>query len=311
MKYYITVDGGTTNTRISLIEDGKALGIKKLNVGAKKSIDGIAPLKNGITGAIKALLDENGLTENDIERVLASGMITSEFGLCELPHLIAPVGVNELHSGMHEVAFTDISAIPFVFIRGVKTVGGELSKTDMMRGEETELFGLTGAIERDAVYVLPGSHSKIISTDTEGKISRFSTMLTGEMIGALTEGTILKDAVDLSCSETDSEHLLAGYAYAKENGLNNALFKVRILKNLMKRDKKQVYSFFLGAVLCDEIAEILKYGASKIIIGGRRQIKEATAEILRHVTCTKVVTVSECDVELSTSRGMIKIYENI
>lgn len=310
MKYYITVDGGTTNTRISLIADKNVLGVKKINIGAKKSIDGVEPLKNGIAGAIKELLSENDIPENDIERVLASGMITSEFGLCELTHLIAPAGISELHGAMHEVVFTDICSIPFVFIRGIKTVSDQLSETDMMRGEETELFGLTGEIERDAVYVLPGSHSKIISTDASGRISRFSTMLTGEMIAALTDGTILKDAVDLSCEETDSEHLIMGYAYARENGINGALFKVRILKNLMKRDKKQVYSFFLGAVLCDEIAEILKYGSSKIIIGGRRQIKEATAEILRHVTCTKVVTVSDTDVELSTSRGMIRIYEN-
>ena len=77
----------------------------------------------------------------------------------------------------------------------------------------------------------------------------------------------------------------------------------------MKKTKEQVYSFFLGAVLADEIDEIVKFGAKKIVIGGRKQIKEATAEILRHITCTKVVTVTDEDVETSTSRGMINIFE--
>ena len=309
MKCYITVDGGTTNTRISLIKDYVCLGTKKLNIGAKKSIDGIEPLKNGIANAIKELLLESNLKETDVNSVLASGMITSEFGLCELTHLAAPAGITELHEAMHKTSFPDICDIPFAFIRGVKTVGDDVKDFDMMRGEETELFGLSSEIESDAVYVLPGSHSKIIATDENGRISRFSTMLTGEMIYALSSSTILKDAVDLTCSETDNEFLLKGFIYAKEHGLNEALFKTRILKNLMKRDKQQVYSFFLGAVLCDEIAEIIKYGAAKIIIGGKRQIKEATAEILRHTTCTKVVTVSDADVESSTSRGMIRIYE--
>ena len=60
-----------------------------------------------------------------MERILASGMITSEFGLCLLEHLIAPCGMGELAASMHEVVLEDISKIPFVFARGVKTCGEE------------------------------------------------------------------------------------------------------------------------------------------------------------------------------------------
>ena len=55
-----------------------------------------------------------------------------------------------------ETAQRDLADIPFVFFRGVKTA------TDMMRGEETELVGLCAAPDAGSVYVLPGSHAKIV-----------------------------------------------------------------------------------------------------------------------------------------------------
>ena len=69
-------------------------------------------------------------------------MITSEFGLYNLPHITVPAGIKELYDAMKEVTIPEISEIPFVFIPGVKVTGEGLHKTDMMRGEETELVGL-------------------------------------------------------------------------------------------------------------------------------------------------------------------------
>ena len=52
-------------------------------------------------------------------------------------------------------------------------------------------------------YVLPGSHSKLIHVDGAGRIVDFTTMLTGEMIAALSQNTILKDAVYLAGTRLD------------------------------------------------------------------------------------------------------------
>ena len=49
MKIYITIDGGTTNTRISLVKDGNLEKAVKIPVGAKKSIGGNEELKNQFT----------------------------------------------------------------------------------------------------------------------------------------------------------------------------------------------------------------------------------------------------------------------
>ena len=90
-----------------------------------------------------------------------------------------------------------------VIVPGVKTEGETIADADMMRGEETELIGLMEHLESAAVYVLPGSHSKLIHVDGAGRIVDFTTMLTGEMIAALSQNTILKDAIYLAGTRLD------------------------------------------------------------------------------------------------------------
>ena len=307
MANYITVDGGTTNTRVSLVSDGKILSTKKFSLGARASIGDNTAQRVAIRDAIGELLDGSGLSAKDITRVLASGMITSEFGLIKLDHISAPAGIRELHEGMYETVLEDITDIPFVFIRGVKLASGVLTESDVMRGEETETVGLSAG--GHSVYILPGSHSKIIFTDECERIEKFYTMLTGEMIFALSQSTILKDAVDLTVTDINEQYLLDGYRYAASEGLNEALFKVRILKNMFSAERCEIYSFFLGAVLSGEIKKVLRLAPEKIVIGGKEQIKLATAMILRAETDTDVVLCDKETVEESVVRGAIKIYE--
>lgn len=308
MASYITIDGGTTNTRISLVCDKEIKKTVKLKIGARASIDGNAPLKKGIKDAIDSLLAEFSLCESEIERILASGMITCEFGLCHLEHTYLPAGLAELKETSKEVTIEEISSIPFVFVRGLKKLKESILDTDMVRGEETELMGIINE-GAECVYVLPGSHSKVIEVGKDGKIIDFSTHMTGEMIAALSENTILKDAVDLSCEELNEEYLMLGYDAAQKMGINAALFKTRILKNLFGRTKCEVYSYFLGTVLSREAEEIGKLSAGKIVIGGKAEIKEALSIILRNTTNKRIIPLSEEEVAESVTRGLIRIYE--
>ena len=308
MANYITVDGGTTNTRISLVKDLEIKDTIKFNVGAKAGIDNKNLLRETLRDGIRGLLERNDTKEREICRILASGMITSEFGLCKLDHIVAPAGIKELNESMEEVVFEDISDIPFVFIRGIKMLGDDFAETDMMRGEETEFAGLSSG--KGGVYILPGSHSKVIFADESGRITSFHTMLTGEMMAALSQNTILKDAVDLSASELSEEYLLKGYNYCRECGINKALFKVRILKNIFGKDADETYSFFVGTILCGEIEEIVKLKPERIVIGGKKQIKKAMYCILKNASDAEVVCIDDKDVDNCVSLGAIRIFEN-
>lgn len=310
MADYICIDGGTTNTRLRLVRSGAIVDTKKLSLGAGAGKEGIPLLEAGIKAAIASLLAENGLTERDVCRILASGMITSEYGLRELKHAPLPAGLRELHDAMEEVLFPQISSVPFVFLRGLKAQGKTVARTDIMRGEETELMGILGLTGgSEGVYILPGSHSKTVFTDPEGRITDFFTTMTGEMLSALSCHTILKHSVDLEQGTLSEDALLAGYDCCLSEGLPKALFKVRICDTVYRKDQASLYSFFLGVVLCEEITQILKTQPKRIVLGGRQQLREAMYRILSRRSQIETLCLPEETVDSCVCLGAVRIYE--
>ena len=306
MANYITIDGGTTNTRINLVVGGEIVDKEFISFGAKASIGNREKLRTAIKDAITAVLNRQGLKSADITRILASGMITSEHGLMEIPHIKTPAGIAELNAAMTEVTLDDISDIPFVFISGVNTDAKELGDIDIMRGEEAEIFGISTG--EDGVYVLPGSHSKIVTVEG-GKITKFKTMLTGEMIATLLDGTILKGSFDLSNVSLDKEYLFKGYEYCRENGINDALFKVRILRNVLNASENELYSFYMGVVVYNEVNYILSVPTEKIAVGGKRSLRDILTSLLERYSNAEVVSIDENVATGATTRGVINIFE--
>lgn len=307
MAIYITVDGGTTNTRAYLVRDGKICDSFKLPLGAR---DGRGALTDGLRQGISELLSRNGLCEGDVCRIIASGMITSENGLCNLAHITLPAGVGELNSNMYHTEMPEISSIPWSFVRGVKSVGETLEGSDIIRGEETELMGVLAGDGADALYILPGSHSKHVSVDAQGRITSFCTMMSGELFSAVINNTILKNSADFEHSTIVEDQLLAGYDYATEHGINEALFKVRILSNVFSASREACYSFLLGVVLCDEVKAIIKHQADRVIIGGQAQMKAALGVILSSRSDKNVTLLTDAEVGSAVAQGAIRIFEN-
>ena len=307
MKKYIALDGGTTNTRLRLISDGRVASEKKLSIGAG-SAGGGAAWSKAIAEGMQALLSESGAAEKEIEAILASGMITSEYGVFPLAHLPAPAGLSELARGMAEGKIEGVS-IPAYFVPGVKMLGASAEEADMMRGEEAEVMGLLPIGGKDCVYVLPGTHAKHIFVDGEGRISRFSTFMTGEMIAAICSATILRDAVDLSVDGFDADALLRGYDAAASQGLSAALFKTRIMKNLFSADARACYSFFLGALLSDEIRSLVKSGATRVLVAGKASLREPSAYLLEKRAAISVVPCDAAVMETASALGVIRIFE--
>ena len=132
--------------------------------------------------------------------------------------------------------------------------------------------------------------------------------MTGEMIAALSQNTLLKASVDLEKSNAVDEYVFKGYEYCSENGINMALFKVRVLDTIFKCSKDEIYSFFMGVVLCDEIKKILKADSDNIVIGGNNRIKEIMGKILKKYSEKNVIVLREEEVLKSTSIGAVKIY---
>lgn len=308
MKRYITVDSGTTNTRMCLVENNEIIQTLSYNVGATKSIANKTALAETLKNGISELLSANNLSEEDITCVICSGMISCEFGLVNLEHICTPADISKMQESVYRCTFENISSIPFAFIRGVKTDFTTLEEADVMRGEETEVVGIFNG---EGIYVLPGSHSKIITVDNNCTIRGFKTMLTGEMISAIAQGTILKDAVSLKGYEIDKKSLIDGYVYTRDHGINETLFKIRLLKNFFWYGEEALYSFYLGTILQSEINYILSRKEEQIYIGGQRAIKNALAILLKEFSEKEVVVLSDSCVKNSTVCGMLKIYEGV
>jgi 2-dehydro-3-deoxygalactonokinase len=307
MSNYITIDGGTTNTRLRLVKDYLVVAESRLSMGAKDCTNGNEIYKSSIREKIKELLMIGNAEEKDIRAIIISGMLTSEFGLFNLPHISAPAGVKELHGSM-KLMDVGISSIPCYFIPGVKIQSENVYEIDMLRGEECEFVGISAQMTPNSVCIMPGSHSKHIYSDEKKRIASFQSFLSGEMIYAFSKNTILSKSVDLSITNFDGEALLAGYDCVKKYGLNRALFQTRIMDKMLGQSAVALYSFFLGAILCEEV-ESLADCKKQIYICGQRSIRKAMIFLIKNRLFVSAVEIGDSDSEIASSRGAIEIFE--
>jgi 2-dehydro-3-deoxygalactonokinase len=118
--------------------------------------------------------------------VLLSGMIGSRQGWQETPYLPCPAGASDVAAGLMEIEFDwgQVKLVP-----GLSAVD-DAGVAEVMRGEETQVFGVVAAMGGTGVACLPGTHSKWVRVEG-GRIVGFTTHMTGEAFGALRGHTIL------------------------------------------------------------------------------------------------------------------------
>lgn len=207
------IDCGTTNTRVYILDELNniiAKGYKKVGVRDTAITGSNRVLKDGIKEAFNMALNEGNINISQIEYAIASGMITSEIGLLEIPHLIAPAGLDDLADNIKVVHDTDIFPIniPVIFIRGIKNNYGGVSlkgirNIDFMRGEETQIIGMIDWLKP----VLPinvivlSSHTKLIHVNRDAKISGSITTLSGQIYEAIKKETSIGKCIDVENPE--------------------------------------------------------------------------------------------------------------
>lgn len=307
MNNYITIDGGTTNTRLRLVRAGDIVSEERFSMGAKDCLSGNIAYKELTKNKIKDLLSKSQMTEKDITAILASGMLTSEAGLYHAPYVEAPAGIGSLHRAMKS-ANVGISSIPCYFIPGVKISSENTDFCEVMRGEESEFIGLASLMEPSSVCILPGSHTKHIFFDDDKNITSFRTFLTGEMFSAIAQNTILLSSVDMSVSKFDESYLLLGYDKAGELGVNRALFHTRIMDKLFGKNKKELYSYFLGVILRDDVSSLADC-KRHIYVGGKHQLRESILYLIRNRLNLSASAIDETYSEFASTRGAIQIFE--
>ena len=296
---------GTSSTRLALYYNSISDEIRG-DFGARYSIfEG----KNALFAQTKALINEllqkNNIHESEIECIVASGMATSDIGLCEIPHMPIPADIYSLSKKLTYKELREITTIPFLFVSGLKDESNGSLK-DIMRGEECELFGLISelGISDEAVFVLAGTHNKVICTNKNSEITEFKTTMSGELLDTVINNTILKNSVshDFILSEA---FVIKGAKKSQKNGLTAALFETRVMA-MNGVDKDSLSSYVYGAILSQDIPIINELSGNKTIyISGRENLKTVYSMLLNN---ERVISVDESVSKNATHIGLKKIY---
>ena len=302
----IAMDMGTSSTRVWLNDGNKVVAQRRGAFGASfKKTNGAEAFFEKVNSLIDSLLSEASIERRDVACMIVSGMGGSEWGLCEIAHISMPVDLYSLASSVVKKELPEIQGIDILFVPGVKREG-ENGLCDIMRGEETELYGILSSIKQkeDCTFVLPGTHNKIIRVNASGRIEHFCTTMSGEMLDLLVKQSLLAGAVSHDF-KASAEYVLRGALDASQNGIGYAAFHTRVLsKNGV--DLKSLSSYVYSAVISEDISLIRRIASGgKIYVGGRMGLRDVYAMLLQN---ENVVALDEDIASSAVRRGLGEIY---
>ena len=237
----IAIDWGTSSARAwwldgrgaILAERAAPLGVQKVERG--RFHDALRSLLGGDAPAGVPLL--------------ACGMIGSRQGWLEAPYVDCPAGFAAISDGLARV--TDA---PLLIVPGLK-YGDAAGVPDVIRGEETQIFGALDDFAGRKLVVLPGTHSKWALVGA-GRIERFATFMTGELYAVLLEHSILGR---LARAGEDAAGFERGIRRSLRPGaaLSHDLFSARTLALTGELAPEGVAEYLSGLLLGAEVAAAL------------------------------------------------------
>lgn len=253
---FIAVDWGTTNRRAYLLGPD---GAHADEMEDEQGILSVAP------GQFHAAVQEIRARLGDLP-LLMGGMIGSNRGWVEAPYVACPAGIADLASHVRWIEGGRAGIVPGVSFRDGRAA-------DVMRGEEVQILGAvaSGVIPPDAAVCHPGTHNKWIAVEG-GRITRFRTIMTGELFSLLREHSILADLLrgDVSPGEAFDEGVRQGLA---GDELVAELFSVRARVLLGVEDRFDAVSYASGLLIGSDVRVGLR-GAreEEIIVMGRPEL---------------------------------------
>lgn len=241
---WVAVDWGTSNLRAWGIDSSGEIKF------SRSSPDGMSRLtREQYPSVLTGLLTE----VHEPVDVLICGMAGARQGWLEAPYLDAPADLRLLSNGAVTPDMPGDQFAPSI-LPGVcqREVGAE----DVMRGEETQLLGLSALIPGfSGLVIMPGTHSKWAMLEG-ATLRRFSSAMTGEIFELLRIHSVLRHSLggELEGEERDIG-FDAGLALGldKPERLTATLFKVRAGALLSGRSSAWCAGFLSGLLIGAEI----------------------------------------------------------
>ncbi|AGS20715.1 2-dehydro-3-deoxygalactonokinase [Rhizobium etli] len=263
---YVAVDWGTSSFRLWLIDrDGSILAERRSGEGMTSAAKiGFSTVLSGHLTAVEA---PEGLP------VIVCGMAGARQGWVEAGYIDVPAPLASILTAAVRVPgeSRDIRILPGLAQRDV-------ARPDVMRGEETQLLGALGRANSAAQAVcMPGTHSKWVHVG-DGKVTGFSTFMTGELFDAISKNTILSHAVsgaEQQPADAAAFEAAVSAAFAHPALASNLLFTARSGQLLHGISAAAAQARLSGTLIGLEIAGALQDAANgtgiTLVASGRLQ----------------------------------------
>lgn len=277
----IGLDWGTTSCRAYQIgADGAVLA--RITDGP-----GILRIENGAFGAaLDAMVGRWPRLP-----VILSGMIGSRQGWKEAPYATCPAGADDIVAALAKIdhAGGTISLVP-----GLSTENDAMP--DVMRGEETQIFGALALSGRDGgLFLLPGTHSKWAAV-RRGRIVSFRTFMTGEVFSALKDHTILGRLMRDAAPDPSAfaRGVREGAALGSAGALLNRLFATRSYGLTQALPDTALSDYLSGLLIGAEVAEATRQTNDAVTIIANPALAARYTDALRLLGCDSTLAPEDC-----------------
>jgi 2-dehydro-3-deoxygalactonokinase len=296
---FIGIDWGSTNFRAYLIDkQGEVLAKKQASCGMLT----LQPQEFAET--LRSQIGDWLDTHANIPIIMA-GMVGARQGWVEAEYLHCPVQLGQLSKLLTKVDF-DKQHEAYIVPGLAVTQGGD---PDVMRGEETQLFGAMSKDSKHDIFCMPGTHSKWVVVENYA-VQTFRTYMTGELFSLLEKHSILSKQISEHINE---DVFYEGIEHAKRyRGLLSDLFKIRSATLLGQRDQELTYSYLSGLLIGYEVMESRDYWQSVEEVPTYIVANEPIASwYLKALNDFGFSRGSTIDPEQAVVAGLTKIYNTL
>jgi 2-dehydro-3-deoxygalactonokinase len=293
----IAVDWGSSSFRAYLMAPNAEI------LDEVASGDGIGSVAAGAYPATLKRLIGRWLEAHPSLPVVASGMVGSRHGWREAAYVKCPAGPREVAAQLTQV---EADGRRVQLAAGLSYVD-EAAQPDVMRGEETEIFGVADSGAR--LIVLPGSHSKWAKVDGD-RVVAFKTFVTGELFAALRDHTVAGAFARAAPAKGAGDAFALGVRRAAaagpcegKSGLLGLLFGARSLPLMGALPEGDAGEYLSGLLIGAEIGE-----GRRLFPGEAPHVAGAEALVERYLAAFEALGVSaRAAPPRAAARGLFRI----
>ena len=293
----IAIDWGSSSFRAYLMAPNGEI-LDEVTSG-----DGIGSVAAGAYPATLKRLIVRWLEAHPSLPVVASGMVGSRHGWREAAYVKCPAGPREVATQLTPV---EADGRRVHLAAGLSYVD-EAAQPDVMRGEETEIFGVADSGAR--LIVLPGSHSKWAKVNGD-RVVAFKTFVTGELFAALRDHTVAGAFARAAPAKSPGEAFSLGVrrgaaavACEGKSGVIGLLFGARSLPLTGGLAEDDAGEYLSGLLIGAEIGE-----ARRFFPGEEPHVAGAEALVARYLAAFEALGVSaRAAPRRAAARGLFRI----